>query len=239
MRVLLFGLLSLGFFVSTAAALAVHQDHSPEKRAAASSNTNWPQWFVTNWTMYSTPLDANEPPYTSNNGLPDPPYRATRGASFYDWTKFAMLGVYVEECVPIFPHGSRWPCHFLNANNVSYLLTFDDQPKGHPPCCIFRKPWLPPSPTFVQHIPYNTSTLLNGETVDWYVLNGPMPAPFGYGFYHSSSSPAAFYFRGFLGWTMQVYANFTNEQPQAAVFEIPSVCANATLCKISRGTTWP
>jgi len=97
---------------------------------------SWPDQFVMNWTLYYAPQITNQPPY-SNNGIPNPPYCAGRGSTFYDWSTSSMLEVYDDFCVPIFPNGSNWRCHFLNTQNIAYLITFEDRPPNQPPCWYF------------------------------------------------------------------------------------------------------
>jgi hypothetical protein len=62
----------------------------------------------------------------------------------------SMVEQYYDFCVPIFPAGNNWTCHFVNTQSVSYLVTFEDRPENQPPCCVFENPWYPPAPNFVE-----------------------------------------------------------------------------------------
>jgi len=192
----------------------------------------WPQHFTTNWTIYDVPA-LTAPPYPSPNGIPDPPYCAGRGLTYYDWKIKSMIEKYYDFCVPIFPGGNKWKCDFLNTKAVSYLITYEDRPLNQPPCCIFLEPWYPPSPNFIQQsgLQFNETTSLNGQNVDWYLLQAPYPNEFGYGFYEDNI-PAAFFFAGVVGWTMQYFEDFQNAQPPSDAFAIPDSCSNAPNCTI-------
>lgn len=194
----------------------------------------WPLYFVTNWTIYNVPHTDPWPPY---DAPPPLPYSAGRGRTYYDWTISSMLEVYDDFCVPIFQNGSQWKCHFLNTKGVSYLISSD--PKSfYPPCCVFGKPWSPPAPNFLQNraILENGTSTLDGRSVSWWVMNGTAEegAPFGYGFYGDTKQnwriPAAFYFRGFVGWTQQNFFDWSPEKPSSSVFDVPSQCNNAPDC---------
>ncbi len=78
-----------------------------------------PDYFVANFTEYSAPL-TSDPPYV--DGVPSAPFYATRGATYYDWRRMAMIEERYDYCVNIFPEGNDFPCTFFNVNNVSYLL---------------------------------------------------------------------------------------------------------------------
>jgi hypothetical protein len=78
-----------------------------------------PQYFVANFTEYTAPL-TRDPPYV--DGVPEAPFYASRGATYYDWTRQAMIEERYDYCVNIFPEGNMYPCTFFNANNISYLI---------------------------------------------------------------------------------------------------------------------
>jgi len=226
-----------GFFFSGSPAVRKARDQLAEQ-TVGSGNTGkpqWPEWFTTSWVMYSTPMDDPAPPYTP---LPLPPYTAGRGSTYYDWTSLSMLEVYDDFCVPIFVNGSNWRCHFLNTQNVSYLITFPGDGAPFPPCCVFLQPWQPPAPNFIDPIPYNTTANLYGQLSDWYVLSGSDPVlPFGYGFYEDSANaghqiPSTFYFRGITGFTSQEFHSFQPVRPPASTWTIPPECNAAPNCGV-------
>lgn len=94
----------------------------------------WPPYFVSNWTMFATPIADPSPPYRY---YPPAPFRAGRGQTYYDWTTRNIIEIYQDFCIPLFdlPEKINWTCHFLNANNTAYLIT--TQNDLFPPCCIF------------------------------------------------------------------------------------------------------
>ena len=61
-----------------------------------------PQFFQGEFVEYTAPL-TGPPPYV--DGLPQPPYYASRGRVYYDWTQPvpAMIEVREDYCVNIFP----------------------------------------------------------------------------------------------------------------------------------------
>eukprot|EP01119_Soliformovum_irregulare_P024661 TRINITY_DN889_c0_g1_i1.p1 TRINITY_DN889_c0_g1~~TRINITY_DN889_c0_g1_i1.p1 ORF type:complete len:220 (+),score=32.28 TRINITY_DN889_c0_g1_i1:44-703(+) len=194
----------------------------------------WPNQWMTSWKMMWTESLAALPPFAKTNGIPPPPFRLATGKTYYDWSSSSILEVYEQVCIPIFPQGSDWKCHFLNYNEVAYLIMFEDRPKSYPPCCIFGKPWSAPSPDFIAkaNIPYNgTSPILNRQ-VNWWVvdISRDQGGPFGYGFYNGTSTPAAFYFAGVTGYIEQYFEHFTDQKPPAGTFDLPAECQNATPC---------
>lgn len=81
-------------------------------------------------------------------------YSAGRMKIFYDWSQKSMIEHYIDACVPIFPEFTTpFECKFVNVNMTSYLVTFNSsRPESFPPCCVFGKPFHPPSTTFLNNL---------------------------------------------------------------------------------------
>jgi hypothetical protein len=193
-----------------------------------------PQYFQMTWKIYAVNNNSAPPPYKPT---PPVPYDTGFGLTYYDWTRHSMKEVYKTFCVPIFPQGNKWPCVFLNTNNVSYLIS---QNSPFSPCCIFMKPFSPPAPNFldVAKLPFNQTISLYGKLVDFWVLDGDDPAePFGYGFYRdrigTQRIPAVFWFRSEGGWTSQEFHDFVMRRPTEREWDVPTECVNAPSCGFS------
>ncbi|XP_074654631.1 uncharacterized protein LOC141908468 [Tubulanus polymorphus] len=189
-----------------------------------------PNRFKTNWTIYYYPMEDPWPPYQT---APPAPHSMGRGYSVYDNFLPAMAEVFFDECLPIFPVRNHWPCTFLNRGTTAYLISPDWAPLG--PCCIFGNPWHTPRPNFIHVVPFNRTEVFHEKIVDWFVLGGRYPAPFGYGFYRQKLSqgesiPAAFWFRGNEGWGHQDFNSFDYMKADEYDFSLPAQCENAAGC---------
>jgi len=197
-----------------------------------------PDQYVTNWTLYASPSVSGTPPFADNDGVPHPPYCAGRGNTYYNWNTMQILEVYHDMCVPIFQNGSNFQCNFLNTDSVSYLITFEDRPKGFAPCCIFEKPWNPPPPNIIEAInaTFNGTSIVEGNIVNWwtaFVEDGG--GIFGLGFLDGFNNTfASFYFPGIVnggdGWATQNFFNFQDTLPDPSVFDVPEECLTASSC---------
>lgn len=189
----------------------------------------WPNLWVAEWTIFDHPGELPEPPYAD---MPPAPYRAGRGRTYYDYPKQQMLEVYEDFCVPIFSF-SVAKCRFLIRDQTAYMTEINEDLTVRN-CCIFEKPFHPPAPDFIlknPEIKFNTTNVIAGQTVDWFVLVGPEPAPFGYGFFSPTKTPAAFYFRGAKGWTQQNFEHFraVSSIPET-LFALPPQCNTDKRC---------
>jgi len=203
-----------------------------------------PPHYIMNFIQYEVFDPKVYPPYSGNGLPPVKEYNVSYGQTYYDWSKFAMIENYTY-CVPIFTQGNRWPCEFLNVNNISYLLSWGSSP--FPPCCIFEQPWRPVGPRFLDKLSYNKTTILQGKSVDWWVLGADNPMNvFGYGIYpdvvnNTYYQPAVFYFAGLYnisnalteGWCSQQFVDFQFVVPPEDVWNVPEDCVNAVKCN------WP
>ena len=189
-----------------------------------------PEGFYGDFIEYDAPL-AGTPPYP--NGVPPPPFKATRGKMFYDWSRQAMIEVRYDYCVNIFPWSNDFSCIFFNVNGTSYLMS--NGTTNLPPCCIFGQPWHPPPPNFLRG---NLSAEFAGreqwdcEPMKWYIVPSILPptGPFLYTYregqdhgddkqvYHSFSFP------GMQGWVQQNFVNVTYAKPPASTWDLPDIC---------------
>eukprot|EP00455_Lapot_gusevi_P057404 TRINITY_DN9772_c0_g1_i3.p1 TRINITY_DN9772_c0_g1~~TRINITY_DN9772_c0_g1_i3.p1 ORF type:complete len:248 (-),score=54.54 TRINITY_DN9772_c0_g1_i3:140-811(-) len=187
-----------------------------------------PPAFYGEFIEYTAPL-APPPPYV--NGLPPPPFKASRGLVYYNWAEQAMIENRLDYCVNIFPTGNDFPCIFHNVNGVSYLISTNTTTQQDS-CCIFGKPWHPPRPTFLRtDLPatYNTTEVWEQGKADWYVVNqvAPPTGPFWYAFRAPSAEVdvyLAFEFPGVQGWVIQNFFNITVGVPPESVWKLPASC---------------
>jgi hypothetical protein len=190
-----------------------------------------PSYFQGKFTEFTAPLE-NAPPYT--NGVPSPPFTASRGTVYYDWTQSppAMIEVREDYCVNIFPDFSPdFKCTFHNVNDISYLIS---NTTNMPNCCVFGDPWSPPSPDFLTtkvNSRFASHEDFDCKPADWYVIPSipPPMGPFWYSFRNSTQSPQvylSFSFPGVNGWVHQAFHEIAYTQPTADVWKLPEVCTS-------------
>jgi len=187
-----------------------------------------PQAFQCNFTEYTAP-QTGSPPYV--DGLPSPPFYASRGTTYYDWSRQAMIEVRYDYCVNIFPSFEpTFPCIFHNVNQTSYLISFNTT--SLPPCCVFAQPWHPPPPDFLQNgtvLPVGP-TPWYGKAAYWYELPDikPPTGPFFYAFRNQGTTIPEVYlsfsFPGVTGWVQQNFFNVKNSAPEQSVWDVPPQC---------------
>ena len=195
-----------------------------------------PTFFEGDFLEY-TATSAYPPPYV--DGIPQPPYYASRGKVHYDWTRKAMIEERLDHCVNIFSFPNTFPCTFFNVMGTSYLLSSGTS--NLPPCCLFGQPWYPPPPNFLQN---NTGTFVRQEqwgcgsegVAEWWTdLSIPPPTgPFFFSYNKSSNSTTtippppqvykSFSFPGMEGWVQQVFKNIKPTQPDPSTWDLPSEC---------------
>ena len=209
--------------------------------AIASSNPPpLPEYWSAEAIQYIS--DPNiPPPFTNTSGVPPRPRTEGRLHSVYDWSRRAMIEHYLDACVPIFPRGDTFECTFLNVNDTAFLITYDDsRPPWLPtPCCVFRRPHHPPTPTFLDDL--NKTELpspspINGSAARWWRVDIPPPmGPFFYAwttpFRPGEQIYAAFDFPGVVAnsggrWAVQNFQNVTLERPPASTWKLPAACGS-------------
>ncbi|WP_157871983.1 hypothetical protein [Gloeothece verrucosa] len=188
------------------------------------SDPEYPQWWISDWTMYRVFQHYKEvpPPYDlPPKDLTPDDYEVSYGTTYYDSTYIpedgdgegAMLEHYEKRCLPIFPQNNHYTCSFVSLGNKAYFLRYDDQnPNQKPNICFFSPYNHPPRTDFIKHLPYNTeeSTHLNNslQAYSIRVPNGDQDILFGYAFNKNSTGdsfnksakpyrhPQSFYFSG-------------------------------------------
>ena len=191
---------------------------------------NMPEQFSTTFTEFTAPL-TGPPPYL--NGVPQAPFWASRGTTYYDWTHRRMIEVRTDYCVNIWNFSNMFPCTFHNINGISYLISFNTSEL--PPCCVFGQPWYPPPPGFLRH---NVTTVLerrapwDGRPADWFEnpLIPPPIGPFWFAFRNATTSPQlykCFSFPGSQGWSQQNFDDPVIGPPPEHVWDLPPQCLPA------------
>jgi hypothetical protein len=201
-----------------------------------------PQHFEGHFTEY-TAKTTRPPPFV--NGIPDAPFFASRGRTFYDWARKALIEERLDDCVNIFPAvPNTFPCTFHNTNGTSYLLSFNTT--ALPPCCVFGDPWYPPPPAFLRT---RVASILNATNVPWggaggsglttWFINTDVPPPAG-PFYWSFTqrlngtlAPEAIYdsfsFPGIEGWVQQNFHRMSTKATPAHMWDVPAACKKTPL----------
>lgn len=186
------------------------------------SDPLFPEWWVSDWTMYrifnQAAIQQYPPPYASPPaGMSEgQDYEKSYGASYYDASyvpadgdgRGAMMEHYEKRCLPIFPGSNQYSCSFVSLGNKAYFLRYADRPKGTPQCCQFSLDNHPPRRDFIKHLPYNAeqSTHLNGSVQAYSRIVQPGSILFGYAFYKQATRdggkgapyrhPQSFFFSG-------------------------------------------
>lgn len=189
-----------------------------------------PEKFVGKFTEYYAPL-AGPPPYL--NGVPRPPFKATRGLMYYDWSLQYMIEVRMDYCINIFSFGNDFPCTFHNVNGTSYLITFGKTP-DLPPCCVFGQPWYPPNPYFLRE---NVTADFAGKDEwdcresNWWTIPqiAPPTGPFWYAFHsniseHTPQVYQSFSVPGVEGWIAQNFFDVQHTAPPDSIWKLPAEC---------------
>lgn len=188
-----------------------------------------PNYFQGKFIEYTAPL-AGAPPYA--NGIPPPPFKASRGEVYYDYTQNppAMIEVRDDYCVNIFPDFEPdFACTFHNVNNISYLIS---NTTDLPNCCVFGDPWKPPAPDFMRsdvNSRFGGHGDVNCSSADWYVLPSipPPMGPFWYAFRDQASPQVylSFSFPGVEGWVHQAFQDISYTQPEENIWKLPASCS--------------
>ena len=188
-----------------------------------------PEYFTASFTEF-TAYNASSPPY--ENGIPQAPFKASRGQTFYDWRVKGLIEKRFDYCVNIFPTMKNdFPCTFWDINGTSYLTSVG---APHlPKCCVFGQPWYPPPPDFLRkrvNSTYGGAAPWNQGTANWFVnYDIPPPAgPFWWSFRDGEVSPqvySSFSFPGIEGWVQQNFFGVqTYPPPPASTWTVPAEC---------------
>jgi hypothetical protein len=188
-----------------------------------------PSYFMTNFTEF-TATPSGPPPYV--DGVPQPPFKASRGYTWYDWSKKNIIEKRLDYCVNIFPDmDNTFPCTFQNVNGTSYLIS--EGAPHLPPCCVFGQPWYPAPPDFLRK---NVNSTYGGKQpwgptdAFWFANNdiAPPTGPFWWSFMgpelRETQLYSSFGFPGMNGWVQQNFFDVKVEEPPAAIWDLPSQC---------------
>nr|CDS31495.1 hypothetical protein HmN_000363300 [Hymenolepis microstoma] len=213
-----------------------------------------PVRFYTDYTItYTTREDPGMPIPPWFDGIPpELPYTIGRGYAVYASDLDMMVENYTDYCVPIFLPNSDFPCVMLNYNRTAYLIS--PTLNGYGPCCVYRPNWSPPHRDFMRNFDqyYRGFTDALGEkrkvlnqTIDWWDIPLPEsgklrdhPVFGGFGFARkllpSGYRPyVSFWYEGDIGWTHQVFENFTDTGPGIHLlddFQLPDICKTNLAC---------
>lgn len=187
------------------------------------------QTFSMDWEMFEFTSEKRPPlSHPSSNYLP--------GKTFYDWDRQSMTEIYPEKCIDIFADGRDFPCQFTSVKNKTFLVRFNKQePKEVDSCCKWSQgDFFSPRPDVLQNMIFDKKQALEGWKAEWWILDIPLPGPFGYGTYGHSNIPGAFWFPVISGWVQQDFSNYSSSRPDPIVFELPEMCKGTiSVCKDS------
>ena len=160
------------------------------------------------------------------------PHQILRGETYYDWNKKSMTERYLDKCIDIFPDGRDYPCQFLSVQDVTYLIRFKPEPKKEfASCCRWSdEAFWAPRPDVISNMKFEKELVMAGSKIDFWLLDIPLPGPFGYGFVAGSSQPASFWFPVISGWVQQNFADYTSQLADPSVFAVPPPCHASLLC---------
>jgi hypothetical protein len=187
-----------------------------------------PNAFYGDFIEFTAPMTRSPPYY---NGIPQAPFKASRGRMYYDWNIQAMMEVRLDYCVNIFNFSNDFPCTFLNVNATSYLISSGTP--NLPSCCVFGQPWYPPPPNFLRDGNVTVSPPKvrdwDCERVDWFEVPSIQPptGPFWFSFFNRTWEHQvyrSFSFPGMEGWVQQNFDNITRREPPSSVWELPQEC---------------
>jgi len=149
-----------------------------------------------------------------------------RGITHYDWSLQAMTEIYYDQCIDIFPNGRDDACQFLSRRDSTYLIKFADRDTSKPKsCCKWRaSEFWAPRPDVLRQMVFDRALPIDQRAIKRWILDIPMPGPFGYGIFADSGKPAAFWFPVISGWVQQQFYEFKAERPAAKVFDLPQIC---------------
>jgi hypothetical protein len=153
--------------------------------------------------------------------------RVLPGLSHYDWASRRMTEIYEDLCIDIFPGPRDFSCQFLSDGPRTYFIRFErgrlDKPTS---CCLWSEgEFWAPRPDVLRNMRYQKELAIGGEPADFWVLDIPMPGPFGYGTRKESATPVAFWFPVISGWVQQEFHDYQAKLPPADAFKLPELCS--------------
>lgn len=194
---------------------------SPKSEAAAPLLQ---EQFSMEWSMVEFVSQQN-PPFS----VPPQPNDVLRGVTYYDWKRQSMTEIYRDKCIDIFSSGRDFACQFISNKDQTFLVRFANQDLNQPTsCCLWSKEgfWAP-RPDVIANMGFEKEMPLAEKPTNWFLLDIPLPGPFGYGFYKEGNLPAAFWFPVISGWVQQNFSNYKTGVPNPTSFSVPSICSSA------------
>jgi hypothetical protein len=186
-----------------------------------------PMRYQMDWVMHEVQSE-DRPPFFDLEGSPGRSTAVLPGRTFYDWTQHKMVEVYLDRCINIFPSGNDFACKFISSGNTTYLVKY---PRGNlrraDSCCRWSDgDFYAPRPDVLRNFQRQNQSTHDGRTTNWWVLEEPMPGPFGYGLDSPTNEPLTFWFPVIGAWAQQNFSNFSTAPPDPEVFAIPELCAS-------------
>lgn len=212
---------------SKEACLQCHGNTRPTPPDGGSRAPIWDTQYSMNWEMYELPTTDNPP-------LFDIPAekRISRGKTFYDWKNKRMAEFYQDRCLNIFPSGNDFSCKFISSYGKTYLIRYElgDLTKPKSCCLLSEEPFWAPRPDVLRNMGFQKQTVDGREKTNWWILDTPLPGPFGYGTHDRTNHPVAFWFPVIDGWVQQNFSDYSEKAPPAQSFALPRMCVRTEVC---------
>ena len=212
---------------SKQACLQCHGNTRPTPPEGGSNAPIWASQYSMNWEMYEVPTTETPP-------LFDIPAERliSRGKTFYDWPKKRMAEYYQDRCLNIFSSGNNFSCKFISTYGETHLIRYElgDLTKPKSCCLISADPFWAPRPDVLRNMGFQKQTVSGRVKTNWWILDTPLPGPFGYGTVERSNHPVAFWFPVVDGWVQQIFSDYSDKAPPIRSFTVPPLCRHAEVC---------
>ena len=168
-------------------------------------------------------FQSNQPPPFATIPTPN---QVSLGETYYDADTQRMTEIYRDRCIRIFPTGNDFSCQFLSDRERTFLIRFPLHDLSHPnSCCRWSaEPFWAPRTDVLRNFAYQQQLKFGDEPVNFFLLDIPLPGPFGYGVTAREKRPAAFWFPVIDAWVQQNFAGFSPDRPDPRVFAVPAIC---------------
>ena len=181
-----------------------------------------PDKFSASWIMYEYPAHYQPP-------MEYPPEESFKifGQTYFDAETKSFTEIYQNKCIDIFPDGGRYPCQFLSKGNRTWLIRFDQQnPESIKSCEVWPVPeFYGPQPDFLRNFPTKRSGIFRGHEAQIWLLDIPLPGPFGYMTRPGNDfHPVSFWFPVIGGWAQQDFYSTDRGKIPENVFTLPKQC---------------
>jgi len=205
-----------------------NQPAQPPENNSSPRPPLWDNFYSMDWEMYELDPALYTPPV-----LEMPADRlVSRGETHYDWTKRKMVEVYKDRCINIFSNGNDFSCKFFSTYGRTFLIRYDLGDTTRPrSCCEIEGDFWAPRKDVLRNMGFQKETGAGATLTQWWLLDTPLPGPFGYGTMKRSQNPKAFWFPVIGAWVQQNFFNYSEEQPPSSVFSMPRICRDAPVCE--------